>query len=34
MLRSKGVNVRFGVHPVAGRMPGQVRFGKGFEALC
>jgi NAD(P) transhydrogenase len=24
MLREKGVNVRFGVHPVAGRMPGQL----------
>jgi len=24
MLRSHGVNVRFGVHPVAGRMPGQL----------
>jgi len=23
-LRAKGVNVRFGVHPVAGRMPGQL----------
>jgi NAD/NADP transhydrogenase beta subunit len=24
-LRSKGVDVKFGIHPVAGRMPGQVR---------
>lgn len=24
LLRARGVNVRFGVHPVAGRMPGQL----------
>ncbi|PAA90481.1 hypothetical protein BOX15_Mlig031306g1, partial [Macrostomum lignano] len=24
LLRKKGVNVRFGIHPVAGRMPGQL----------
>lgn len=24
-LKAKGVNCRFGIHPVAGRMPGQVR---------
>ena len=23
-LKAKGVNCRFGIHPVAGRMPGQV----------
>ena len=26
LLRAKGVNVRFGIHPVAGRLPGQARF--------
>jgi NAD(P) transhydrogenase len=24
MCRKKGKNVRFGIHPVAGRMPGQL----------
>lgn len=24
LLKSKGKNVRFGIHPVAGRMPGQL----------
>ncbi|KAJ3310808.1 hypothetical protein HDU76_003274 [Blyttiomyces sp. JEL0837] len=24
LLKSKGINVRFGIHPVAGRMPGQL----------
>lgn len=24
LLRDNGVNVRFGIHPVAGRMPGQL----------
>jgi len=26
-LKAKGVNCRFGIHPVAGRMPGQVGTG-------
>jgi len=26
-LKAKGVNCRFGIHPVAGRMPGQVGIG-------
>ena len=25
LLKKKGKNVRFGIHPVAGRMPGQVK---------
>ena len=25
VLRGKGINVRFGIHPVAGRLPGQAR---------
>ena len=24
LLREKNINVRFGIHPVAGRMPGQL----------
>jgi NAD(P) transhydrogenase len=24
-LKARGINCRFGIHPVAGRMPGQVR---------
>ena len=34
-LRAKNINVRFGIHPVAGRMPGQlnVLLGKFFSLI-
>jgi len=37
-LKAKGINCRFGIHPVAGRMPGQVKpsqhFGFQADAQC
>lgn len=32
-LKAKGINCRFGIHPVAGRMPGQVSESPGVASF-